>query len=127
MKAACACGALSAKITGAPKRVSVCHCHACRTRTGSAFSTNIRFDRVQVIPDGPAHSFARIGDDGMTITYHFCPTCGVSVWYENSGLPKAVMVPAGALAPAELPAPSVSVYDARCPAWLNIDTGDVIP
>lgn len=126
MKATCACGALRAKITGAPKRVSVCHCHACRTRTGRAFSTNMRFDRAQVTSRGRAQSYARIGDDGGTIKYHFCPTCGVSVWYENSGLPEAVMVPAGALAPADLPAPSVSVYQARCPAWLRVDTDDVI-
>ena len=33
----CACGAVRYETTGAPRRVSVCHCKACQRRTGSAF------------------------------------------------------------------------------------------
>ena len=44
-RAECACGQLSAVCSGEPMRVSVCHCLACKRRTGSAFSYNARFPR----------------------------------------------------------------------------------
>jgi hypothetical protein len=31
------CGQLTARVTGVPVRVSVCHCLACQRRTGSVF------------------------------------------------------------------------------------------
>lgn len=125
-RAGCACGALTVRVTGRPQHVSICHCHACRSRTGSAFSWNARFDAGQVTSLGTARSFARAGDDGGTITYHFCGTCGVSVWYTNSGRPDAVMIPVGAFAPGDLPAPTTTVYDNRRPGWLSLSPMDVL-
>lgn len=118
--AACACGALTAVCTGEPLRVAVCHCHACRTRTGTAFSWNARFAADQVARTGESRSFARTGDEGSRITHHFCPACGVSVWYETSDV-AGVAIPVGAFAPGtDLPAPEVTVYDSRRPAWLRL-------
>ncbi len=119
MKAACACGQLTADTSAEPLRCVVCHCHACRTRTGSAFSLNTRFATDAVTTHGTSKSFTRTGDEGSRITYHFCPDCGVTVWYLNDQIP-GVMIPGGALAPADLPAPALSVYDARRPDWLSL-------
>jgi hypothetical protein len=33
--ASCSCGQLTAKVTGEPIRVAVCHCHACQRRPDS--------------------------------------------------------------------------------------------
>jgi len=117
--AACACGQLRAEVTGAPRRVAICHCHACRARTGSAFSWNARFAADQVELSGADKSFARQGDEGSTITYHFCPDCGATVWYETSGV-EGIAIPVGAFAPGDGPAPEVSVYDNRKPDWLRL-------
>lgn len=125
MKASCACGALTAQASRAPLRVGLCHCNACRTRTGSAFSLNARFAHADVQTDGTAKAYARQGDDGGTITYHFCPVCGVSVWYENDQV-DGIMIPAGAMAPGALPAPDASIYDTRRPDWLQVRTGAVL-
>ncbi|MBM1219640.1 GFA family protein [Ponticoccus sp. SC2-23] len=116
-RAACACGQLGAEVTGQPLRVAICHCHACRTRTGSAFSWNARFSRDSVSLSGEARAFSRLGDEGGTITYHFCPDCGVTVWYETSGR-DGVAIPVGAFAPGQGPKPEDSVYDNRRPDWL---------
>ncbi|MEY1556204.1 GFA family protein [Yoonia sp. R2331] len=125
MIAACACGQLTAQASGDPLRAVVCHCHACRTRTGSAFSLNTRFASDAVTMQGTSKAFTRTGDEGSQITYHFCPDCGVTVWYLNDQI-DGVMIPGGALAPADLPAPTLSVYDVRRPDWLRLAGMDVM-
>lgn len=124
LTASCACGALTAVVTGEPIRVAICHCHACRTRTGSAFSWNARFAAEAVTMTGEDRTYVRTGDEGSKITYHFCPNCGVTVWYENSEVP-GFAIPVGAFAPSNLPTPSVSVYDNRKPGWFQLDDPDI--
>ena len=119
--ASCACGQLRAEVTGDPVRVSICHCTECRRRTGSAFSHNARFLPGQVRLSGADRSFTRTGDEGSRITYHFCPDCGVTVWYGNSDVPDMVAIPVGAFAMIDCPTPVWSVYDDRRPAWLQLD------
>jgi len=124
MTASCACGALTAAVTAAPIRVAICHCHACRTRTGSAFSWNARFAADAVTMTGDCRSYVRIGDEGSEITYHFCPNCGVTVWYENAQVP-GIAISVGTFAPDDLPPPSVSVYHDRKPDWFALAGPDM--
>ena len=63
--------------------------------------------------------------EGSAITYHFCPTCGVTVWYLNDQI-EGVMIPGGALAPADMPTPDFSVYDARRPDWMILSGMEVM-
>lgn len=120
--ATCNCGALRAECRGAPVRVSICHCLACKRRTGSAFSHNLSFDAAQVTPAGTSRSYGRRADSGNHSTYHFCPKCGSIVHYENSGRPGVVMVPAGALADPAAPEPRVEVFSKRAVAWIAVAT-----
>lgn len=119
--AACACGGLTATCTGEPIRVTVCHCLDCKRRTGSAFSTNARYDSAAVQIAGQSREYIRTGDEGSRITYSFCPECGVSVFYRNSNQPDMIAIPVGAFATMDFPAPTVSVYDPdRRLAWVEI-------
>ena len=117
--AACACGALTATLGGDPLGVAVCHCDACRVRSGSAFSWNARYRAEDVAIEGAVQTFARTGDDGGTITQSFCPTCGVTVCYTNSGR-AGVMIPVGVLPRGAQPDPALSVYHDRCPDWVRL-------
>jgi len=122
-RAECSCGQLSAVCTGEPVRVSVCHCLACKRSTGSAFSYNAHFRDDQVVLDGRATEFVRIGDDGGRLPHFFCPICGVTVFYRNSGLPGIVSVRVGGFAEPGFPPPAVSVYhESRRYPWLEIRT-----
>jgi hypothetical protein len=67
-RAECSCGQLSATCSGEPVRVSVCHCLACKRRTGSAFSFNARFPEDKVSIEGRSAEFTRIGDEGGRVT-----------------------------------------------------------
>jgi hypothetical protein len=120
-RAECACGQLSAICEGEPVRVSVCHCLACKRRTGSAFSWNARWPLAAVTVQGRHTAYTRVGDEGGHCTHRFCPDCGVAVFYGIDQAPDLIAIPAGAFADATFPAPTVSVYDPfrRC-AWVEI-------
>lgn len=116
--ASCSCGQLSARVTGAPERISICHCLACQRRTGSAFGQQARFLRVDVTLTGQSTQYVRVGDEGSRARFHFCPQCGATLYYEVEGLATYLMMPVGAFADPSFPAPTVSVYETRKHAWV---------
>jgi hypothetical protein len=122
--AACSCGRLRLTAEGEPVRVSVCHCLACQRRTGSAFGFQARFPRDSVQIAGDSHEYVRISDDGDARTFHFCPTCGATVYYVVDGAPDVVAVPVGAFADPGFPHPRFSVWESRAHAWAAVP-GDV--
>jgi len=116
--AACSCGQLTARVTGEPVRVSICHCLACQRRTGSPFGQQARFRREHVAVSGASSAYVRVGDEGSRVTFHFCAICGATVYYEPEGLDEFVAIPVGAFADPGFPTPSVSVYESRMHGWI---------
>jgi len=112
-EAACSCGQLRVTAEGDPIRTSMCHCLACQRRTGSAFGIQARFAADQVRVAGRYSDYVRISDDGEERTFHFCPDCGATVFYESTATPDLLAVPIGAFADPSFPAPTVSVYESR--------------
>lgn len=98
----------------------MCHCLACQRRTGSPFAAQARFADENTRTEGASTAFARTGDSGGVITFHFCPTCGATVFYRIDGMPGMVAIPIGAFADPSFPPPKVSVYEARRHAWTGI-------
>lgn len=120
-RAECNCGQLRATCTGEPDRVSLCHCINCKRRTGSAFAWNASFPASAVTVAGEYRTFARATDLGRTNTYHFCPTCGSTVYYDVEIRPGMISVPAGAFAATDFPKPTVQVFEHRCVSWCVVD------
>jgi hypothetical protein len=120
-RAECSCGQLSATCSGEPVRISVCHCLACKRRSGSAFSYNARFATENVLIAGRSKEYTRIGDEGGQVIYSFCPECGTTVHYRIDTQPGVIAIPIGAFADPAFPPPFVSVYhdSRRCP-WVEI-------
>ncbi|MEW6757940.1 MAG: GFA family protein [Acidobacteriota bacterium] len=114
----CSCGQLTARVRGEPVRISVCHCLACQLRTGSVFGVQARFRKEDVAASGESRTFTREPDDGGTITFHFCPHCGATVYYETEGLEEYYGIPVGAFADPSFPAPRVTVYVDRKHPWV---------
>jgi len=117
--ASCSCGELTAQVQGDPVRVSICHCLACQRRTGSPFGQQARFLREQVTVGGPSTAYTRTGDEGTRATFHFCPRCGATLYYEMEALEAWVAIPVGAFADPGFPAPTVSVYEERMHGWVQ--------
>lgn len=118
--ASCTCGQLHVTTSGEPIRISICHCLACQRRTGSTFGAQARFPRGAVTIFGRSTPFTREGDSGGRATFHFCPECGSTVYYQIEQVPDAIAVPVGAFADPTFPAPKVSVYEARRHPWTGI-------
>lgn len=119
-RAACRCGQLTAVCTGEPVRVSVCHCHACQARSGSAFATQARWPTEQVEISGDYTVWERIADSGHKATYQFCPVCGSTLAYVIEGWPGVIALPVGNFEDKDLPAPGFSVYEHRKFPWVEI-------
>jgi hypothetical protein len=118
--ASCSCGKLSVRTRGEPIRISICHCLACQRRTGGVFSTQARFPLDAATIDGPSREFVRVGDEGTSARFHFCPECGCTVYYLMDAFPDAIAIPVGAFADPEFPPPRVSVYGVRKHAWVRL-------
>jgi len=121
--ASCDCGQLSLICEGEPVRVSVCHCLACRRRTGSAFGWQARFPREAVTITGESREYVRRGDSGSSARFGFCPVCASTVFWRAEGLEAFVTVAVGAFADPDFPPPGVSVYDGRRSGWIAMPRG----
>jgi len=118
--ASCTCGQLTAVARGEPVRISVCHCLECQKRTGSAFGVQARFPEDAVTISGDSTQFARMGDEGTTARFHFCPVCSAIVYYRMDAIPGFVAIPVGAFADPAFPSPRVSVYNDRQHPWFRL-------
>lgn len=118
--ASCTCGQLTAKVSGEPIRVSVCHCYACQRRTGGVFASQARFARSAVEISGVGTEYVRTGDEGGRARFTFCPVCGVTVYYVADGREASIVIPVGVFADSSFPAPTFSVYEDRMHAWVTM-------
>jgi hypothetical protein len=121
--ATCSCGKLTAHVRGEPVRISICHCLACQKRTGSVFGAQARFSAGAVTCKGQSTEYVRIGDEGSSVRFHFCPECGSTVFYLLDAIPGVVAVPVGAFADPDFPQPRVSVYGSRQHHWVGLPDG----
>ena len=124
LTATCRCGQLAVRVSGAPLRVSICHCHECQRRSGSAFAWQARWPAAAVKVAGESNSWQSSGDSGGDsggqATFNFCPHCGSTLFYTNDGLPDQIAVAVGGFAGQPQPPPWVSVYENRLQPWLAI-------
>jgi hypothetical protein len=118
-QAACQCGQFRVRFEGEPAIVSSCHCLACQRRTGAVFSSNAFFKRDQVAAmEGEHRTWQRTGESGQVLTFHFCPTCGSTVFWERDRAPDALTVAVGAFADPAFPPPVRTVWTENMHGWL---------
>ena len=119
-KASCSCGTLSIVTRGPPLKVSVCHCLECQRRTGSAFGVAVFFASTSTEEYGPSGTFVRVGDSGKPVTFHFCLTCGSTVFWKPDFKPGSTAVALGCFDEKEGLAPTQSVYEEQRHRWVSI-------
>ncbi|WP_447764801.1 GFA family protein [Sphingopyxis panaciterrae] len=119
--ASCHCGKLVLHCTGEPAKVSLCHCFDCQRRTGSLFSVAAFFRRSSVeLPAGMAKAFRRASASGFAVSFHFCPECGSTLWWEPERLPDLIGVAAGAFADPDFPMPQQAVWGDERHGWIEL-------
>jgi hypothetical protein len=121
--ASCCCGQLRIVCVGEPQKVSLCHCLDCQRRTGSTYGIAAFFPRGKTSVEGQASRYKRSSDGGHIITFHFCPKCGSTVFWEPERKPDAFAVAVGAFADPSFPAPTQSVWNERRHQWVTFPNG----
>ncbi len=127
-KASCNCGQLSVTYEGPdPERISLCQCYVCQKRTGSVLAVQTRLPIEHVTIEGQSSTWAfpveggapadfRSCDSGGA-TYHFCPECGSTVYWDISAAPDVIGVAVGAFTDPTFPPPMISGFEAYGAAW----------
>jgi len=118
--AACSCGQLRLTVDGEPSRVSMCHCLECQRRTGAVISNQARFRLEQVSFAGRTAAWKRTAESGNALTFHFCPTCGSTVYWVSEGFPGYVAVAIGSFADPKFPAPTIAVWEEARHPWVTL-------
>ncbi|TMJ46161.1 MAG: GFA family protein, partial [Alphaproteobacteria bacterium] len=100
---------------------SMCHCLDCQRRTGSLFGIAAFFERSAVkLVDDTSKIFTRNSVLGKLVTFHFCPECGSTVFWEPERMPKLIGVAVGAFGDPSFPQPEQSVFTTRKHAWFGL-------
>ncbi len=94
----CVCGAVRFTATGEPLRVTICHCCWCQRRTGTAFGTEVVFNRGQVAVTGEEiGTYRHVSDEsGRWLDIAFCRKCGGNLGFTLEAAPEFRTLPAGA-------------------------------
>ena len=121
--AECHCGALKVIATGEPERVYLCHCQACRRRTGTAFHSGASYRKDQVRLEGERKIYERGADSGNRIRFYFCPNCGSNLYWEGDRNPAVCGVCGRRVRCGRLPAAERSIWEESMHPWLGLPAG----
>jgi hypothetical protein len=121
--AQCHCGSLRANISGDPLMVNLCHCRDCPRRTGASAGSGAIFQKAQVTIEGDRRVFERDGQEGRKVRFHFCPSCGTSLYWEGDFRPGWCVVAVGAFADPTFPPPSMSLFEESKHTWVQLPDG----
>lgn len=121
-KAQCCCGALAASAQGEPTVVSLCNCVECQRRTGSPFGVGAYYEAAQVNVTGPSSVYER-KVEGRWLRFHFCATCGSTVYWQTANHPGRYGIAVGAFADPHFPRPARSVFERSRHDWVEFADG----
>lgn len=82
----CSCGAVRFSI-GRYLYTQLCHCHACKKRTGSAYGISVVIDSSELKQfRGDIRTFTRIAESRNPVEYDFCPACATTIRWRVKAL-----------------------------------------
>ena len=128
-QSSCNCGQLTVTYDGPdPERVSLCQCYECQRRTGTVLSAQTRLPRENVTIQGESKtwSFPIEGAEPVTYrscdsggaTYHFCPDCGSTVFWDIAIAPDVLGAGVGGFTDPTFPPPMISGFEAYGAPWV---------
>jgi hypothetical protein len=121
--AGCACGHLTAVVTGEPDLVAICACKQCQLRTGSVYSAHAFFAEQNVNVNGTYATFTRKGDSGKDVSFHRCVNCGSTVFWLAEKRAGQLGIALGALSAPEVPKPIAALYTESIRTWVTLPEG----
>jgi hypothetical protein len=119
--AACACGNVTATITGEPVAVRQCWCRQCQQVAGGGATNNAMFALADIALSGKLAGHVYTAASGNTLYQHFCPSCGTAIMGESSGRPQFRTLRFSFLAPGHGLRPTAAIWTDDAPDWAVID------
>jgi hypothetical protein len=125
--AECGCGRVKVCVRGAPQVVAVCHCDFCQKHTGSAFRVSSFFRDDQILEiTGDAKVYNGLEIDGVGLdgseeygtAFHFCGTCGSTVYWVTDLLPGFHGISVGSFVDPSFPTPTMEVWTELRHHWV---------
>ena len=83
----------------------------CQRRTGTLAGSGAIFEKSEGAIEGDRKVFERDGQEGRKVRFHFCPSCGTSLYWDGDFRPGWCVIAVGAFADPTFPPPSVSVFE----------------
>lgn len=117
----CACGAVTATISGEPVGVRQCWCRQCQQVAAGNATTNAMFATSDVELSGALATHSYLAPSGNTLTQSYCPACGTPVMAQSSARPQFRTMRVGFLDEGHGLAPQVIIWTDEAPEWAVID------
>ncbi len=113
------CGAISYRVDGPLRDVTVCHCSVCRRLHGAAaaYAACAREHLTVVDPDG-----RRTGYVHASATYERCGACGGQLFWSRPGLP-TISIAAGSLDMPSGLRTTHHIFTESAADWEHLDDG----
>ena len=81
------------------------------------------FRMSEVHLEGQSTAFVRVADSARKMEFHFCPTCGTTLYWKSEFRPDHYGIAAGAFADPNFPAPTYSVWEESKHSWVKLPNG----
>ena len=102
-----------------------CHCEFCQKRTGSPFQVSAVFSDdggIEIKGESSVYNGLTVNgvgtSNGDDVTYHFCPTCGSTVFWVFEGRP-ILVVAVGNFADRDFPVPTAELHAPFRSRWVQ--------
>lgn len=119
---ACACGAVTVEITGAPAGPYQCYCRQCQHVSGGGPATFVMAPRGAVRIAGEVASWTEPTESGNAASRSFCPRCGTPVCSQPGANPESIVIKLSMFSPGTWDSVRSAFWTAEAPAWAKIDS-----
>lgn len=117
----CACGKVTAQITGEPVATRQCWCTQCQQLASGSPTHNAIFRATDISLRGELATHVYLASSGNVLTQSYCPDCGTPVMAQSSGRAQFRTVRFGFLEPGHGLAPDMAIWTQDAPSWAIID------
>ncbi|MBY0329238.1 MAG: GFA family protein [Acetobacteraceae bacterium] len=122
----CNCGRIRYRLRREPLTCTICHCHRCQKRSGSAFSMSlvVPVEGVLLLAGEPART-ERVTPSGAVNASFDCPACQSRLWSRREGGP-TLNLRAGTLDEAAGIRPVAQFWTSSAQAWAVLPEAEVL-
>lgn len=117
----CACGAITADISGEPVATRQCWCSQCQRLAAGGPTNNAIFRASDITLNGEPAAHGYVASSGNTLIHSFCAACGTPVMARSSARPLFRTVRFGFLEPGHGLFPQMAIWTDDAPAWAVLD------